>query len=112
MKKRVYLFGLVFSILMLGLVEAVSGFILWFALPSGSGKRGLESIFLGITRHTWIDIHDWVAIALIVIIIIHILVHWKWVVHMTKETWNHLIGPFRIEKQTMVKIPNSSSVIQ
>jgi hypothetical protein len=91
MKKRTYLFSLVNALLVLGLAEAVSGFVLWFALPSGSGRRGLESAYWGLSRHSWISIHDWVAIALTAIVIIHLLSHWKWVVNMGRlffSLWN------------------------
>lgn len=82
MKKGMYLFSLVALLAMAGTLEAVSGFVLWFAIPSGSGRRGVELAYLGLTRHTWIDIHDWVAIALGLIVIIHFIVHWKWVFRM------------------------------
>jgi hypothetical protein len=85
MKKSVYLFGLVSILFVAGLVEAVSGFVLWLALPSGSGRGAFNLTYLGITRHTWIDIHDWVAIALIAIVIIHLIMHWKWVTRMARQ---------------------------
>jgi hypothetical protein len=85
MKKSIYLLTLVILLALSGIVETVSGFILWFALPSGGGRRGLELTFWGLTRYTWIDIHDWVAIALIAIVILHLAIHWKWVVRMFKQ---------------------------
>jgi uncharacterized iron-regulated membrane protein len=103
MKKSTYLFSLVSSLLVLGLVEAVSGFILWFALPSGGGRKGLELTYLGIARHTWIDIHDWIAIALTVIVIIHIVIHWKWVLQMGKNI-------FRLATETTKTDVNSSKM--
>jgi hypothetical protein len=87
MKKGMYLFSLVGFLVLTGLVEAVSGFVLWFALPSGGGRRGLDLAYLGLTRHTWIDIHDWVAIALTVVVIIHFIIHWKWVARMIKQVF-------------------------
>lgn len=85
MKKSIYLFTLVGLLALTGLVETISGFILWFALPSGGGRQGLELTYWGLTRHTWIGIHDWVAIAMIVIVFIHFLLHWKWVCRMIKQ---------------------------
>jgi hypothetical protein len=92
MKKGTYLFSLVGGLLVLGLVEAVSGFILWFALPSGGGRRGLESLYWGLSRHSWIAIHDWVAIALTAVVVIHLLLHWKWVVKMGRLMVSSLHG--------------------
>lgn len=95
MKKAKLFFSLTITMFLLGLVEAVSGFVLWLALPTGGGGGGFgrhgggggvgELTFWGITRHTWLDIHDWVAIGLIVVVSIHIIMHWKWIVRMIKR---------------------------
>jgi hypothetical protein len=95
MKKGICLFSLVGFLLLTGLVEAVSGFVLWFALPSGGGRRGLELAYLGLTRYTWVDVHDWAAIALTAIVLIHLLIHWKWVWRMTGIIFRTLTGVFR-----------------
>ena len=92
-KVNVY-WGLVVSMALLGLAEAISGFVIWLAFPTGGGGggRGLGGgggglgnlTFLELSKHTWIDIHDWVAVALIVLVIVHLLLHWKWIVRMAK----------------------------
>jgi hypothetical protein len=105
MKKGMYLFVMVGFMVLAGLAEAVSGFVLWFVLPSGGGRRGLELAYLGLTRHAWIDIHDWMAIALIIIVIIHLLVHWKWVIRMTRQI-------FMLLTETSRSIKGSSSIKQ
>ena len=80
---------------LLGLAEAVSGFVLWLAFPSGGGGGGGGRGFGGgggagnlsfweLSKHTWIDIHDWVAVALVILVIIHVILHWKWIVRMAK----------------------------
>ena len=80
-------------LLILGLLEAVSGFILWFALPRGGGYGGrfggggAEYTFWSLSRHTWVDIHDWVAVAILVVVIIHLILHWKWIVYITKKVF-------------------------
>jgi hypothetical protein len=99
MKKGIYLFSVVGLLVLTGLVETISGFVLWFALPSGTGRSGLEQSYWGLTRHNWIDIHDWVAIGLVVIVIIHLLVHWKWVFRMTRHTFVQSTKAFRSIKQ-------------
>jgi len=77
------------ALLFLGsLVEAVSGFVLWFVLPhvGGGGRfRGAEREFWGVSREMWVDMHDWAAVALIVIVVVHIIMHWPWIVRMTKR---------------------------
>jgi len=75
--------------LLLALFQAISGFILWLALHGGDGYRGGRNAGLGgqtaflWDRHTWIDLHDWTAVALLVIIVIHLILHWRWIVYMT-----------------------------
>jgi hypothetical protein len=74
---------------LLGLVEAITGFILWFGFPEGGGGigravGGVRNLTLwGIPKYTWIDIHDWVAIALVVLVAIHIVLHWKWMLRVS-----------------------------
>ena len=74
---------------LLALVEVVSGFVLWLVLPRGgggyTGGRGLvgEATFLW-SRNTWVDLHDWVGVALVVVVAIHLVLHRRWIAHMTK----------------------------
>jgi hypothetical protein len=75
---------------LLGLIQAVSGLLLWLVIPEGGyqGGRGIEasgSTFIW-DRHTWINLHDWTAVALLVMVIIHLILHWKWIAHMTKKS--------------------------
>ena len=71
-----------------GLAEAVTGFVLWFGFPEGGtgigraigGARNLT--LWGVPKYTWIDIHDWVAIALVAIVVLHVALHWKWILRV------------------------------
>ena len=36
-------------------------------------------------RNDWINIHDWVGVALIAIVVVHIAVHYKWIIYMTRK---------------------------
>ncbi len=86
---RNYLVALI--MFLLALFEVVSGFVLWLVLPRGRGYRGgggsiTEATFLW-SRDTWIDLHNWVAVALLVIVALHLILHWRWIVHMTKTVW-------------------------
>ena len=84
MKKSTLYFILACLMFLAGIVEGLSGFILWLALPTGGGRGGGGSVFWGITKNTWIDLHDWVAVALLLLVVIHIILHWKWIVRMIK----------------------------
>jgi len=58
------------------LLLAFSGFVLKFMLPRGSGKLGGEFIF---SRETWLLIHDWTSIILIILLISHLILNWLWI---------------------------------
>jgi hypothetical protein len=90
MRKATRNYILFFILFLLGLFQAMSGFILWFGLARGGGQGrgwggGTATTFWSLSRHTWTDVHSWVALALLVMIIIHIILHWHWIVRMTKS---------------------------
>ena len=58
------------------LIIAISGFVLWFVLPRGSGKIGNSFIFL---REEWIFVHDWSSVLLIALLFIHLFLNWGWI---------------------------------
>ena len=66
------------------IICAVTGFILWYAFPSGSG-RGQWSTFLGVDKYEWITIHDYSSLVLTVTIIIHFVINFNWIIRMTKK---------------------------
>jgi ABC-type dipeptide/oligopeptide/nickel transport system permease subunit len=79
---RNYIIALVMALL--ALFQAVAGFVLWLALPSGGRGAGGGGTFLW-NRATWLDLHNWTAVALVVIVIIHVVLHWGWIVRMTRS---------------------------
>jgi len=64
-------------------VMAVTGLVLFFKFPSGERTGRLS--FLDLTKHQWGDIHSWTGIAIVVLVLIHLILHWKWIVVMTKD---------------------------
>ncbi len=75
---RNYLIAMVMALL--ALVQVVSGFVLWLALPPGS--RGGTFLF---SRDVWLTMHNRSALLLAAIVIVHIILHWGWIVRMTKS---------------------------
>ena len=58
-------------------VMLATGFIMRYRLPPGSrGGQGLA--IWGWTRHDWGDVHAWCAYALCVLVVLHLLLHAKW----------------------------------
>lgn len=84
---------IVFALMfLLGLFQALSGFVLWIVFPHGQGYQGgknleyTDNIFIW-QKDTWIDLHDWTAVALVVLVIIHLFLHWKWIIYMTRKAF-------------------------
>jgi cytochrome b subunit of formate dehydrogenase len=82
MATRNYIIALVMGLL--ALVQTVSGFVLWLALPSGGRGAADGGTFLW-SRGVWLNIHSRAAIVLMVIVVIHVILHWGWIVSMTKS---------------------------
>ena len=94
-------------LLLAAMITLVSSYVTWFVLPHGIGLHGGNSHcsgggvgstgnpedFLGFFRCTWIDIHNWASVVLAAIIIVHILLHWGWILATTKRVSHHLRKP-------------------
>jgi hypothetical protein len=92
MKKWIKNYILFVIMFLLALLQAVSGFLLWLVIPGGHRGFGisragqLADATILWSRYTWIELHDWTAVALVVMVIIHIALHWKWIVYMAKKS--------------------------
>lgn len=58
-----------------------TGLILAYVLPHGSGQATL----LGVRRHEWGDIHFWLSVGLIALMVVHLALHWAWVCATTSN---------------------------
>ena len=86
------------------ILAAVSGIIFLFAGSGGyQGGRNLSfrTEMLGIDRRVWSDLHTWVGLVMIAGVVIHLVIHWKWIVCMTTRMVKELgwAGPRR-EQET------------
>jgi len=66
------------------IVLAVSGLVIFFFLPSGVRQGGFQEFF-GIEKNVWTNVHNWSGIIFILLILLHFILHWQWVVRMTKN---------------------------
>ena len=51
---------------------------------------------MGLTRQTWIDIHDWAGLAVLIGAGIHIVLHWKWISCVADRYFKKLARQARI----------------
>jgi len=66
------------------------GLLIKYVLVSGEERwiqygRNVDIRFLGLDRHQWGDIHLYVGIALIILLVLHVVLHWKMIVCLYKR---------------------------
>jgi cytochrome b subunit of formate dehydrogenase len=70
-------------------VAALSGMILFFAAGSGGYQGGRNPRYaqevLGVSHLLWKDIHNWGGIVMAGGAFLHLVLHWKWIVCMTRN---------------------------
>ena len=54
----------------------ITGLINWLILPRGYGNR---EGFLASLRHFLIEVHDWTALLFIIVVVVHIVLHWGYI---------------------------------
>lgn len=80
-------------------VDCFSGFVLWLIVPRGALDyfgmiHGGGRTFWGLQRNVWLDIHVWVSVLILGIIIVHIILNWRWVVGLSRRIFNGFSGLF------------------
>lgn len=66
------------------IINSITGLIIFFFLPSAVKKGSYQEV-LGIIKQKWVDLHNWSGIILLLLIVIHIILHWNWIVSKTKS---------------------------
>jgi len=83
-----FILGLVSFLNLSGLI--FTGFTMKYILPPGTGGlgriahggsgRGINAKDLwSMTRHEWGSIHFYLAVVFVVLMVIHIILHWSWI---------------------------------
>jgi hypothetical protein len=86
-----------------GLMAALTGIFLLF-VPSGGFQGGRNPSYgatLLFTRGTWVDIHVWSGVAMLILAVIHLALHHKWLGEMMRRSKAVLLGRRRL-RQTRV----------
>jgi len=69
---------------LLAVLLAVSSFLLWVVFPRG---------YYG-ARTVWVLIHKWGGFAVGVAALAHLILHWRWLVRMTRREFVRLANRF------------------
>lgn len=90
-----FILDLVSLVNLAGLV--MTGLIMRYILPPGSGGMGRAAHGGGhgehikqlwsMTRHQWGDVHFWLSAVFVVLMLIHLVLHWNWVKTKIKCMW-------------------------
>ncbi len=59
-----------------------TGVLMRYLLPPGSGRH---SAIWGLDRHQWGDIHYWVSLVFLAILVFHLVLHWNWIVCLLRR---------------------------
>ncbi len=92
MRKAEFNFWLDCILFLTGTGLALSGFVRWFILPGNGGGYGFRGgqwfnplptfIF---PRAIWSDIHKFLAVVFVGLVVVHIVLHWEWLVAMFRS---------------------------
>lgn len=71
------------------LVTAVSGLYFYLFTEGGSmgGNNPTWDPGLLFTRPVWDLLHTWGGVVLIAAAVLHIFIHWRWIVNVTRKVW-------------------------
>jgi hypothetical protein len=61
----------------------VIGMLLAFVIPSGRGPDP-SKYFMGLHRHQWGDIHLYLSLFMLGLLVLHVWLNWTWVVNSTR----------------------------
>lgn len=83
--KRVTINGLVdIGCVVTFIPSLLTGLVLYLYLPSGGGRGGSWVTWMGITRHDWVLYHDITSFLLATLLIVHLLLHWRFFRNINK----------------------------
>jgi len=65
----------------------ISGLVLFLILPSGGGRGTGWALWMGIARNQWVAMHNATSLAFAALLILHLLLHWRFFRHIRKALW-------------------------
>ncbi|MBE7497967.1 MAG: DUF4405 domain-containing protein [Verrucomicrobiaceae bacterium] len=71
------------------LTMVATGYVLQFPLPPGTNRT---HVLWGLSRHEWGAIHSWASLGLLVVLVIHLVLHWDWLITMFRHRFTWMQG--------------------
>ncbi len=78
-----YIIDAIMAALMLNIVFI--GALLGFVIPKGERAGYAPKVLWGLHRHDWGEIHMYLSLALVAVLIVHVWLHWSWVAACTRR---------------------------
>jgi hypothetical protein len=77
-----------------GCFLAGTGWLMDERLPRGRGEGGVRPTFLRMSRHDWGEVHAWMGYAMVVLVVVHLALHWRWLVKIAaaQKPWRLAAG--------------------
>jgi len=75
---------------------AFIGVLLGLVISEGPVSSGGSKYFLGLHRHQWGNIHAYLSIAFIILMALHIILSWKWIMSKTRQIFKRGATPVLI----------------
>ncbi|KLK87897.1 hypothetical protein SZ63_07705 [Methanoculleus sediminis] len=72
--------------------SVISGLVLYLVLPSGGGPGSGWDLFLDIPRNQWVAMHDNSSLVFAALVIVHLLLHWKFFRHIGRHLTRNKTG--------------------
>jgi hypothetical protein len=69
------------------------GVLLGLVISEGPVSSGGSKYFLGLHRHQWGNIHAYLSIAFVVLMVIHLILSWKWITAKTQQIFKRQATP-------------------
>lgn len=63
------------------LLLTTTGVLMRYVLPPGSGRR---AAIWGLDRHGWGELHFWIAVGLLLVLALHLVLHWRWILSVVR----------------------------
>lgn len=68
-----------------------------FLLMGSGGYQGgrnpnFATALLGLSRGAWSDLHTWASLVMVAGVAVHLVLHWRWIVCVTKQMAPRLPG--------------------
>lgn len=76
------------AIILVAFIAVALASVILVAMPHEGFRGGRNPAYyetvLFLTRSDWNDIHVWAGLALMVGIVVHVVLHWRWIVRMLR----------------------------